>query len=134
MEGKEAFAMLQKQRFDLVFMDVQMPGMDGFELTSMIRKSEEGTAAHQLIIAMTARALTGDRERCLAAGMDGYVSKPVRRQDLMEAINKVFPGMPGSTPIHEDSTDGLLGFEQALESTSQVTSVWAEQTLSSSRT
>jgi two-component system, sensor histidine kinase and response regulator len=132
MEGKEALAMLRKQQFDLVLMDVQMPGMDGFEVTSIIRKSEEGSGAHQLIIAMTAHALTGDRERCLAAGMDGYVSKPIRRQDLIEAINKVFPGAPGPEPIHEDSTDGLLRIEQALESTSQVTSVRAEQTLSSS--
>lgn len=111
MEGKEALAMLREQQFDLVLMDVQMPGMDGFEVTSMIRKSEEGSGAHQLIIAMTAHALTGDRERCLAAGMDGYVSKPIRRQDLMEAISKVFPGRPAPTLIHEDSTDGLLRIE-----------------------
>jgi CheY-like chemotaxis protein len=109
-EGKQALAMLRQQRFDLVLMDVQMPGMDGFEVTATIRESEKGAAAHQIIIAMTAHALTGDRERCLAAGMDGYISKPIKRQDLTDVINKFLPGRPGSAPAFEDLIDGSFAF------------------------
>ena len=75
--GKEAVAALEKETFDLVLMDVQMPEMDGFEATRRIRLSEEGTAFHQRIIALTAHAMSGDRARCLEAGMDGYLTKPL---------------------------------------------------------
>jgi two-component system sensor histidine kinase/response regulator len=75
--GKEALAALEKDKFDLVLMDVQMPEMDGFEATRMIRLSEQGTAFHQRIIALTAYAMSGDRARCLEAGMDGYLTKPL---------------------------------------------------------
>jgi CheY-like chemotaxis protein len=81
---------LKQESFDVILMDVQMPGMDGFEVTGHIRKNEENTGAHQPIIAMTAHALAGDRERCLAAGMDDYVAKPIRRTELTEALNKVY--------------------------------------------
>ena len=70
----------------MVLMDVQMPEMDGFEATKAIRKSETGK--HIPIIAMTAHAMTGDRERCLAAGMDAYVSKPIRAHDLLNLIEQ----------------------------------------------
>lgn len=73
-DGRAAVAALQKDTFDLVLMDIQMPDMDGFEATSAIRKKEERTGRHIPIIAMTAHALEGDQERCVAAGMDGYVS------------------------------------------------------------
>jgi PAS domain S-box-containing protein len=75
--GKEAIAALEKDTFDLILMDVQMPEMDGFEATRRIRLSEEGTAFHQRIIALTAHAMSGDRARCLEAGMDGYLTKPL---------------------------------------------------------
>jgi CheY-like chemotaxis protein len=79
-------------------MDIQMPEMDGFEATAKIRERESTRSVHVPIVAMTAHALKGDEERCLAAGMDGYISKPIRSSQLYEAI------------------------ERALESRSQVTS------------
>ena len=87
-DGREALAALDKETFDLVFMDVQMPEMDGFEATSAIRKKEQGSEFHQPVIALTAHAMKGDRERCLAAGMDGYLSKPIRAQELDEILEK----------------------------------------------
>jgi len=86
--GREALNTLQNHTFDLVLMDVQMPEMDGFEATRAIRESERGTSAHLPIIAMTAHAMTGDRERCIVAGMDDYISKPVRAVDLLNLIEK----------------------------------------------
>jgi signal transduction histidine kinase/DNA-binding response OmpR family regulator/ligand-binding sensor domain-containing protein len=87
--GREALAALDQEAFDLVLMDVQMPEMDGFAATSAIRVKESRTGSHIPIIAMTAHAMTGDRERCLAAGMDGYVSKPIHGKELFEAIDTV---------------------------------------------
>jgi len=88
--GRAALAALQQQTPDLVLMDVQMPEMDGFEATATIRESERNSGKHLRIIAMTAHAMAGDRERCLAAGMDGYVSKPIRADDLFFVIDQVF--------------------------------------------
>ena len=87
--GSEALAALERQPFDAVFMDVQMPEMDGLEATAIIRAAERGTGRHLPIIALTAHALTGDRERCLAAGMDGYLAKPVQGADLARALDEV---------------------------------------------
>lgn len=84
--GREALERLEQQTFDLVLMDVQMPEMGGFEATIAIRDKEKGTRNHIPIIAMTAEAMKGDRERCLAAGMDGYAAKPIRPKELFEAI------------------------------------------------
>ena len=84
--GKEALAALQKDTYDLVLMDVQMPEMDGFEATRKIRASEEGTGFHQPIIALTAHAVIGYRERCLEAGMDGYLTKPLRPHELDQLL------------------------------------------------
>ena len=87
--GQAALNACATQEFDLILMDIQMPGMDGLEATAAIRKKEISTGAHMPIIAMTAHALKGDRERCLAAGMDGYVSKPIRTAELFAAIESV---------------------------------------------
>jgi CheY-like chemotaxis protein len=84
-DGNEVLAKWRAGKFDLIFMDLQMPHMDGFEATQRIRQ-EEAPGEHIPIVAMTAHAMSGDRERCLAAGMDGYVSKPVSRKLLDEAI------------------------------------------------
>jgi CheY-like chemotaxis protein len=84
--GVHALAALERERFDVVLMDIQMPDMDGFEATAEIRRREAGTGRHQPIVAMTAHAMEGDRERCLAAGVDGYVAKPVKMYDLVRAL------------------------------------------------
>ena len=87
--GKEAVAEFEKEPFDVILMDVQMPEMDGFEATAVIREKEKEKGGHIPIIAMTAHAMKGDRERCLEAGMDEYVSKPIRPQVVVDAIESV---------------------------------------------
>jgi two-component system sensor histidine kinase/response regulator len=89
--GLEALALLESDSFDLVLMDVQMPEMDGLEAAAEIRRKEKGTLKHQPIIAMTAHAMKGDRELCLAAGMDGYLAKPIHANALYEAVEAVSP-------------------------------------------
>jgi two-component system sensor histidine kinase/response regulator len=86
--GINALKALDEQTFDLVLMDVQMPEMGGFEATAKIRESEHGRGTHVPIVAMTAHAMSGDRERCLAAGMDGYISKPIRALALTEVVER----------------------------------------------
>ncbi len=95
--GRAVLKALEKENFDLVLMDVQMPDMDGFEATSFIREQERGTQKHLPIIAMTAHAMSGDRERCLEAGMDAYVTKPVDAKKLLAAISDAAI-QPGSGP------------------------------------
>ena len=93
--GTEALKAWQRQSFDLILMDLQMPEMDGFEATAKIRDQEK--PGHIPIIAMTAHALVGDRERCLAAGMDDYVSKPMNSTDLFAAIDRNMPADQAAT-------------------------------------
>ena len=88
-DGEAAVAAVRSQQFDLVLMDLQMPEMDGLDATRTIRTDERIHGGHVPIIAMTAHAMKGDRERCLAAGMDGYVAKPVRARELLEAIQEI---------------------------------------------
>lgn len=84
--GREAFELFRKQTFDLVLMDVQMPELDGFQAVAAIRGYEETTGTRVPIVALTAHAVVGDRERCLAAGMDGYLAKPIRLHELRQQI------------------------------------------------
>ena len=98
--GRDAVAPGQRQPFDLILMDVQMPEMDGFEATAAIREREQGTGVHTPIVAMTAHAMAGDREKCLAAGMDAYLSKPLRPDDLAGTIDRLFPTLPPGAPAH----------------------------------
>jgi PAS domain S-box-containing protein len=113
--GEEALALFNKNRFDLVLMDIQMPVMDGLIATAKIREIEKGGNKHTPIVAMTAHALKGDRERCLAAGMDGYIAKPIKYGDLereiMRAVDKA--GLIQATN-EEDSTAILKSFKDTL--------------------
>jgi CheY-like chemotaxis protein len=87
--GRAALDLLNKATFDLILMDIQMPEMDGFETTTVIRKGEQSTGKHLPIIAMTAHAMEGDRARCLAAGMDAYIAKPIDTRELLDAIENL---------------------------------------------
>ncbi|MGA2118737.1 MAG: response regulator [Bryobacteraceae bacterium] len=89
--GREALQRLALEPFDLLLTDMQMPELDGFEVTAAIREQERRTGRHLPIIAMTAMAMKGDRERCLQVGMDAYVSKPMQQSELFEAIERVSP-------------------------------------------
>jgi CheY-like chemotaxis protein len=84
--GLEALQAMEKGSFDLVLMDVQMPEMDGLEATAVIREREKGSGLHQPVVALTAHAMKGDREKCMAGGMDGYLSKPIRPQELDQLL------------------------------------------------
>jgi signal transduction histidine kinase/CheY-like chemotaxis protein len=84
--GREALEALDKESFDLVFMDLQMPEMGGLEATAVLREKEKGSGIHQPVIALTAHAMKGDQERCLTAGMDGYLAKPIKPQELDEIL------------------------------------------------
>jgi len=90
-DGREAVKILKLGNCDLVLVDVQMPHMDGFEATAAIREIEKTEGGHFPIIAMTAHAMKGDRERCLAAGMDGYISKPFQIDGLLKEIERLAP-------------------------------------------
>ena len=87
-DGRQALAAIERENFDVVLMDVQMPEMDGFEATAAIRALERDTGKHLPIIAMTAHAMAGDRERCLAAGMDNYIAKPINARALIEVLQQ----------------------------------------------
>jgi signal transduction histidine kinase/CheY-like chemotaxis protein/ligand-binding sensor domain-containing protein len=99
MDGEAALRALDKETFDIVLMDVQMPVMDGLEAARRVRERERGTQSHIPIIAMTAHAMTGDRDMCLQAGMDGYVSKPIDQRELLAAIG-------GATRVGDTSAPG----------------------------
>jgi two-component system, sensor histidine kinase and response regulator len=88
----------ERTRFDLVLMDVQMPVMGGFEATRIIREREHASGDHIPIVALTARAMNGDRELCLAAGMDQYLSKPLRAADLYSTLDALGAGAPAPQP------------------------------------
>ncbi len=101
-DGEEALAALEKDRFDLVLMDVQMPNMDGLEATRVIREAEKTSGKHLPIIAMTAGAMKGDQQRCVEAGMDGYVSKPIDPQLLYDEMDRC---LRRATKNHEAASE-----------------------------
>jgi PAS domain S-box-containing protein len=114
-DGKEALAALDREDFDLALMDVQMPEIDGFEATSAIRRGEQATGRHLPIIAMTAHAMKGDRERCLKAGMDGYVSKPIQAAELFEIIERTVPAPVEPPPLNWDKAlESVAGDRELL--------------------
>jgi len=101
--GLEALEALEKESFDLVFMDVQMPVMDGFEATAAIRKKESTTGIRVPVVALTAHAMKGDREKCLAGGMDGYLTKPIRPQELDEVLQSYVQSRTEGTEAREST-------------------------------
>jgi CheY-like chemotaxis protein len=86
--GIEVLTALERESFDVILMDVQMPDMDGFQATEAIRTRERQSGAHVPIIAITGYAMKGDRQRCLDAGMDGYICKPIRSRELFEVVEQ----------------------------------------------
>jgi CheY-like chemotaxis protein len=94
--GRLALEILERQPVDLVLMDIQMPEMDGFQATRAIREREAATGAHLPIIALTAHAMHGYRQKCLDAGMDDYLSKPIRGEDLLEVVNRTLTATRGA--------------------------------------
>ncbi len=114
--GREALAKIESGNFDLILMDVQMPEMDGLEATARIRAAEKQTGAHIPIVAMTAHALRGDRERCLESGMDAYVAKPIRADELFQTIEDLFaaPGGPVACSAAERLAPETVEWPEAL--------------------
>jgi PAS domain S-box-containing protein len=108
--GREALSAVQSTKFDLIAMDVQMPEMDGLEASIAIRAWEKTAGRHIPILAMTAHAMKGDRERCLAVGMDGYISKPIRTKELEQAIAQLMGAQNSArVPVSEtDQADGVI--------------------------
>jgi len=118
--GREALGVLDREKVDLVLMDVQMPLMDGLEATRLIRQKEKSTGKHLHIIALTAHAMKGDRERCLAAGADDYLAKPIRTKDLLSAIDRSNASVPAAVrradePAGGSSAELPLDMAAALE-------------------
>jgi len=99
--GQEAAEMRLSCAFDLILMDIQMPVLDGFEATARIRACDLTSGVHTPVIALTANAMSGDRERCLSAGMDGYISKPVSRDSLLQAIAQFAPNSQSALSAHD---------------------------------
>ncbi|HVX15747.1 MAG TPA: PAS domain-containing protein [Pirellulales bacterium] len=113
--GREALSALAAGSFDLVLMDVQMPEMGGFEATAEVRRRERATGGHLPVIAMTAHAMKGDRERCLEAGMDDYISKPVQASRLYELIECTVGGAHAQAAAAVPAEDGVFNAKHALD-------------------
>ncbi len=114
--GREALARWEEvgtPGFDLVLMDIQMPEMDGMEATAAIREREKGSGSHIPILAMTAHAMRGDKERCLEGGMDGYVSKPILPADLFAEIERCLGTPERDRPLPENSEGSGEQFDRA---------------------
>jgi signal transduction histidine kinase/CheY-like chemotaxis protein len=110
-DGREVIAILQREQVDIVLMDVQMPDMDGFQATAAIRAGEKLSGGHLPIVALTAHALKGDMERCLASGMDSYLSKPIRAEDLDRALAEALPNGTPSRLLAASTHTPILPLE-----------------------
>jgi signal transduction histidine kinase/DNA-binding response OmpR family regulator len=106
--GREALALAQEHRFDLILMDVQMPEMGGFEATAAIREREQHAESRIPIVAMTAHAMPEDRERCLQAGMDAYVPKPIRSEELSQTVERLASKAPAGETREKEAAGGVL--------------------------
>jgi signal transduction histidine kinase/CheY-like chemotaxis protein/HPt (histidine-containing phosphotransfer) domain-containing protein len=111
--GREALAALERGDFNLVLMDMQMPDMDGLECTAALRRREQGTGRHVPVVAMTAHARADVRAQCLAAGMDGYVAKPVQDRELWQEIARVVPAAPAGGDLDADTDHGTSTLDRA---------------------
>ncbi len=125
-DGEEALERWREQTFDVILMDVQMPVMDGLEATRRIRLHEANVGGRVPIIAMTARAMKGDRQRCLEAGMDSYVAKPVRRHELHSALVELLPPDHETTPTSLTTTAGSAAQEAVSNSPAAALVDWEE--------
>jgi two-component system, sensor histidine kinase and response regulator len=112
--GRQALAAISKHEFDLVLMDVQMPELGGLEATAAIRTKEKETGTHLPIVALTAHAMQGDRERCLAAGMDGYIAKPLDPRQFLQTV-EAFGLQDGARDPDRGGADGSVNRESLLE-------------------
>jgi hypothetical protein len=114
-DGRQAVALASRERFDIVLMDVQMPELDGFAATAELRRAERGGQRRVPIVAMTAHAMEGDRERCLAAGMDAYVSKPLRPEDFLPTVERTAEGLETAAPAAPEAplSDDLVDWARA---------------------
>jgi CheY-like chemotaxis protein len=113
-DGLQALAMLERRRFDVAILDVHMPGADGFAVTAEIRRRETATGQRLAIVAMTAHAMQGDRERCLAAGMDAYVAKPIQAERLFETLETLTAPAPDFGAALLERTGGNPALQQRI--------------------
>ncbi|MCO6455988.1 MAG: response regulator [Pirellulaceae bacterium] len=137
VNGREAVEAFQREPFDLVLMDVQMPEMDGLEAAERIRQYEHRTGGHTPIVAMTAHAMKGDRQRCLDAGMDDYISKPIRAAKLYQSIERVTaqpPSKPPATPalaahtgVEAGASDDVLADDDLMAADASAGDVLADE-------
>jgi CheY-like chemotaxis protein len=128
-DGRQVLAALEIEQFDLILMDVQMPELDGFETTAAIREGERGTGRHIPILALTAHAMRGDRERCLRHGMDGYASKPIQARELFATIEELVPPRQAPRVSGDRELEGdprIFDLQTALRATAGDGEVLAE--------
>jgi CheY-like chemotaxis protein/HPt (histidine-containing phosphotransfer) domain-containing protein len=123
-DGREAVAAVANEHFDLVLMDCQMPVMDGYAAARQWREIEKARATHLPVIALTANAMDGDRERCLAAGMDDYLPKPFKRDQLARVLarhvaHEVVRNTPAQAPVPQATEEGIID-ERALENIREI--------------
>ncbi|MBI3307540.1 MAG: PAS domain S-box protein [Candidatus Omnitrophica bacterium] len=126
--GRKVVEAVKKETFDMVLMDIQMPEMDGFEATELIRRRERESGSHLTIIAMTANAMEGAREKCLQAGMDGYLAKPIRSQELFELIDKFTPNAEKKDVMIFDVEAGLEHVGGDRDLLRQIVGIFLEDT------